>query len=647
MEIDIRSKVFAIIKENLEKKKFSDVFQNLKTSNLSIEQYSELLIIAEHVGCSIEILACLNEKVKNHKTTFKSYSHQRTKDNNKRSECKLTTSQEKYSQCSSTNQIRNNDVLHPNKVIAYSVGPLRVCVCDTSPLVYASISLGTYGKVNGYACPCCKRVYVHNDLLKHLRGKKKKNAITIIDIQKLRRQNPHKKVVRTKQPIVTSQKSMSTKSNTQKSVTVFLAKSLPRKCRCGSINLQFSSFLPEPLSSFRFSGYYCRKCHAKYIMENTYQNLSNDVKERLRIKKILWEEENIEKHEKQIERNIKPKHWWNHVLESVDSTEEFVFLEGKGVHNLKVVFGIDFGASTTKIVANMIFGENAAYNRAISFGKKFSCEKQSQDFLILSQIQMLKNNQISMCGEDYQKGKILPYFKSILVNEKYIDIDPDEVYYAIFFLANILKQCMIHLNTFPNKLYKKVIVKLVFGMPVSHTVSMLANLFSNIFIVADQLKLEADIDSIAGYDFSEWKALCIRTGNHLVGKKKQYIDIRPEIYSEVIPIFQKNYYPSRRAIVVDIGSSTLDIAYVFTKKPALKYVYIPIAEVAPLGVEVAASVMVIDYPNLFTSLFVARDAIFTGNVPINVTRKIGRSVQKLLDMCRANCKMGFQEPSNA
>ncbi|SMP65332.1 hypothetical protein SAMN06298221_1196 [Sphaerochaeta associata] len=626
MDEKIQDRAFIIIKNALEKKKFVDAMQYLRTCVLSISQYNELKTIAGHVGCSIEIISILNDKIAIQQRKF-FY----TKNSNGKiyTDHKLETDNSKSPQ--NHFSIQSNKRAKVKEIIGYSINHLRFCVCDSTRLKCVSVSLGSFGRVPGFICPYCNRTYVHYGLLGKVKNQKNQKEIKIIDFQDLKNKNVRK----------TSEKTSPSTSNTlilpsKKPELVYLATNIPKKCICGNTKFTDSPCLPYPISEYKFKGFICDKCSAKYILKKTYDNLSIEAKKSLLLQDITWLNIDIDSKTQKGEssNDIKNELWWKRTLAKADSENEpFTLMQGKGKQDINIVFGIDFGASTTKIVVQARLGKNAPTIRALSCENAFACESFSNNFLILSQVQMIQGEMIAMCGVGYPTAEVRPYFKGILVNEKYIDSDPDEIYFAIFFLANILKVCEKYLHSaFPPNAYRKASVKIAFGMPVSHTMSDLSNLFTSIFSVADALKREPNIDSFTGYNFVQWKELCIDTGKHLIGRKP-YLDVRPEIYAEVMPIFQSNSNSLRRAIVVDVGSSTIDIAYVFTLKPVQEYIYIPIADVMPLGVEVVAASIVVQSKSDYPSLESARDALFMGTLPKTITQTVEDSVKLMLEFC--------------
>ena len=624
MDEKIQDRVFIVIKNALEKKKFTDTMQYLRTCVLSISQYNELKAIASHVGCPLEILSILSNKIADHQKKF-FY----TKNNNGKMQTdhKLETYYSEKPQHQFSNQPKKSTKL--KEIIGYSINHLRFCVCDSTRLKSISVSLGSMGSVPGFICPYCNRKYVHYGLLRKVENQKNQNEVKIINLRDLK----NKSVVETSEKMSPAiHKSLILPS--KKTELVYLATDYPEKCICGNAKFTDSPCLPYPISEYKFKGFLCDKCNAKYIRKKTYDNLSIEAKKSMQLQDITWLCQDNDLKTLRLEDNsdIIREFWWKRTLAMADSdAEPFTSMQGTGKQDINIVFGIDFGASTTKIVVQARLGKNAPSNRALSCENSFACESFSNSLLILSQVQMIEGERIAMCGVGYPSAEIRPYFKGILVNEKYINSDPDEIYFAIFFLANILKVCEKYLHSaIPPSAYRNASVKINFGMPVSHTMSYLSNLFTSIFSVADALKREPDIDSFAGYNFKKWKKLCIDTGMHLV-KRKPHLDVRPEIYAEIMPIFQGNSNSSRRAIVVDIGSSTIDIAYVFTLKPVQEYLYIPVADVMPLGVEIVAALMVSQCQSNYPSLESARDALFRGTIPKTITQTVGDSVRMMLE----------------
>lgn len=626
MDEKIQDRAFIVIKNALEKKKFTDAMQYLRTCVLSIAQYNELKTIAGHVGCSIEIVSILNDKIANQQRKFfytknsngKMYTdHKQETDNSKKPQYHFSTQPKKSTKL--------------KEIIGYSINHLRFCVCDSTRLKRVSVSLGSLGRVPGFICPYCNRTYVHYGLLGKVESQKNQNEIKIIDLRDLENTN----VVKTSEKT-----SPSTRNSlilpSKKPELVYLATDYPKKCICGNAKFIDSPCLPYPIAEYKFKGFLCDKCNAKYILNKTYDNLSIEAKKSLQLQDITWlcKDNDLKTQQLGGNNDIKNEFWWKRTLAKADSdTEPFTSMQGTGKQDINIIFGIDFGASTTKIVVQARLGKNAPTNRALSCENSFACESFSNNLLILSQVQMIQGERIAMCGVGYPSAEVRPYFKGILVNEKYIDTDPDEIYFAIFFLANILKVCEKYLHSaIPPNAYRNASVKIIFGMPVSHTMSDLSNLFTSIFSVADALKREPDIDSFTGYNFKNWKKLCIDTGMQII-KRKPYLDVRPEIYAEIMPIFQGNSNSSRRAIVVDVGSSTIDIAYVFTLKPVQEYLYIPVADVMPLGVEIVAALMVSQSQSDYPSLESARDALFRGTLPKAITQTVEDSVRMMLEFC--------------
>jgi hypothetical protein len=314
-------------------------------------------------------------------------------------------------------------------------------------------------------------------------------------------------------------------------------------------------------------------------------------------------------------------------------------MEGTGKMRLSITLGIDFGASTTKVITFISHGPKSSFIDPIAISERIESEKNSSDLLVLSQIQLSKDGRISMADKQHTLGERRQYFKSILVNESAIEKDPDEIYYAVFFIANLLNAGIKSIkNKYPPTFYERAIVKVELGMPVSTTVGVLPNLFKNILALANELKSYAGINSVIGVPFESWKNICRKIGPG-IKELKWYLDAQPEVYSEVLHLFLNTAGPGRRALVIDIGSSTLDIAFFFHVKPTIPFLYIPIAEVLPIGVEVVSATLRRRFPDRYTSLQAARQALSDDKVPTTFTKEICQTLQQAMNSIYAKIKI--------
>lgn len=137
MDEKIQDRAFIVIKNALEKKKFTDAMQYLRTCVLSIAQYNELKTIAGHVGCSIEIVSILNDKIANQQRKF---FYTKNSNGKMYTDHKQETDNSKKPQYHFSNQPKKST--KSKEIIGYSINHLRFCVCDSTRLKRVSVSLG-------------------------------------------------------------------------------------------------------------------------------------------------------------------------------------------------------------------------------------------------------------------------------------------------------------------------------------------------------------------------------------------------------------------------------------------------------------------------------------------------------------------------
>lgn len=643
--IAVENDSFLKIKGLITKKKSAAAEAEIRKSFLAKRQYANLLDIALESGASIEVVALLREKA----GRLGSSSQYRPQGKPQWQESKNIKTSSQYNR-SNTNSNKSNNSGNSRKtensskgkkqVIGFSGDTVAYCVFDAVELRRSTITLSHGNQVVGFVCPYCKAEFVSYKNLNKLIRNKKLHGVSIKDISEIakeRRKKPdnleHRlpKAFEKEEPVSTDTQ----KKKKADSTLITLVDETPTVCECGSTNLTYKTSLPYPTAEHCFSGYYCGTCKNIMVKKNVYDVLKPEVRATLIIKKKESEidTEVFEKLQNISMQSRNYKHWWGKALSvgKRNPNESFIVMEGTGKLRLSITLGIDFGASTTKVTTFVSHGPRSSIIDPIAITERIESEKDSGDFLVLSQIQLSKDGRISMADKKYTMGERRQYFKSILVNESAIEKDPDEIYYAVFFIANLLNAGIKFIkNKYRPEAYERATVNVVLGMPVSTTVGVLPNLFKNILALANELKDYGGIDMEMGVLFDRWKRVCNRLGPG-IKELKWYLDVQPEVYSEVLHLFMNTAGPGRRALIVDIGSSTLDIAFIFHVKPTFPFLYIPIAEVLPIGVEVVSATLRQRFPDRYTSLQAARQALSDDKIPASFTKEVRLMLQQAMN----------------
>ena len=321
------------------------------------------------------------------------------------------------------------------QIIGFSGSTIKLCVFEATELEPNKITLTHGHQVEGFVCPHCSTEFVSYENLNSCKTKKCNidfEVTDIAEITKLLIKNP--KMLEQLLPEV-FKKVESVSTDTQKikkadSTIITLVDQTPTVCECGSSNLTYKTSLPYPTAEHRFSGYYCGKCKQIFVKKNAYNILKPEVLATLIVKQKESEldSEVFEKLQSISMQSRNYKHWWGKAL-SVGKrkpNEAFIVMEGTGKMRLSITLGIDFGASTTKVITFISHGPKSSFIDPIAISERIESEKNSSDLLVLSQIQLSKDGRISMADKQHTLGERRQYFKSILVNESAIEKDPDE-----------------------------------------------------------------------------------------------------------------------------------------------------------------------------------------------------------------------------
>ncbi len=527
-------------------------------------------------------------------------------------------------------------------IIAYNNEVLRYCIFDKTAFSSKTrVVISTNVTIPGYVCPKCHSIYVHYQDLPP-KGSKHAKKILVRDILRLsasiRKSKKQEKILQSKSTYSLNQHKSSQNPPSTKKTHIYVSIELPQVCSCNSIAFESTKYFSLGNSNVHFHGKYCKECKKWFITEETFTNLPATVRCKIDRKAVTWiKPSGVPLASKAIpsKPTSRPLFWWEKKMHMQDGElmHEYSPLQGQGKQVLQVSFGIDFGASTTKVIIRNKLGVNKPSWRALVFGAHFACEENSNNTLAKSEVYISDTGRISLGKKGVLGWKARPYFKAVLVDIENYTKDLDEVYYAIFFIATILKTFEEHLKrAYPPAMYSAIDLHITMGMPIRGEVGRLSQVFTNILHIADELKENKGILLSEGMDFEKWKSLC-RECHAQKKSPNPYLFVRPELYAEVTGLFNSSYGPRDRALVIDVGSATLDIALVYTQPPLMPYLYIPIAEVAPLGIEVAASRLISSNPTIFSDLQSAREYLIRlskKNVDDKVLRRV---VLDLLQSC--------------
>lgn len=601
----IQAETYKLLSGALEQKDFDSFMTNFVHCQLTQDQLSLLKSKAIRVGCGLEFLDQIQKKLI--LAPFKS------------TQSKQIYKPEPKDQRSRPVTNRNGSKNIKIEVIGYSTKKLWYCIFDHCSLKKSKkMRVTPYLVVPGYTCPKCKAIYINYQNLPP-RGRNPGYSFYIRDIQKIVSSLNPPKEPKTN-PVL----------KPEKNFLMFYSPELPSVCFCKSTHFKQTDKFSYSQTTEKFSGAYCTNCKKCFITTKTYESLSSVTKNLIDFKPSSLSKVPI------VPLSFpRALFWWEKEIPVQDTETPSVFSAfiGTGKQILQVTFGIDFGASTTKVVIRSKLGMNKPSWRALVFGPHFTCEDDSEKTLAKSQVYISDTGRIALGKEGVPGWIARPYFKAVLVDQKNHTQDLDEVYYAIYFIAIILKTIEGHVNkSYPPAMYTSLEVKIAMGMPIRGTKERLATVFHNILYIADELKTSKTILLSDGVDFESWKTLC-KESHGLQKNHKPYLLPRPELYSEVVGLYNSSYGPTTRALVIDIGSATLDIAYVYTVSPIQPYIYIPIAEVAPLGVEVAASRLVSTNSTIFTTLQDAREYLMKCPKRRFEDKDLAKVVQQLLASC--------------
>lgn len=617
----------------------------IKSCALTHSQLLALKAGALKVGCDISVLVAIQNKI--NQTPVMSIDSKKTDTQKSKQQGTLPIKK---------NHSGSNWKI---EIIAFRCDFLQYCIFDKTPLhLDKNLKIDTHLTCPGYQCPTCNSLYVHYKYLpskekQPIKGKKPKSNISVRDIVTVNsRIHPLKKNKKGMPGFSTTQPKkdkIALKPSVIEKKAVYVSPELPPVCKCNSKVFDYTKKFSLANSSVTFSGKYCSECKKCFITTETFNSLSPKAQCMIERKAVTWIKHPNTQINKAIPKAPPPPprllFWWEKEIraQGTESLSINPSLQGKGKQILQVSYGIDFGASTTKVIVRTKLGDNNPTWRALIFGAHFVCEEYSDNTLVKSQIYISDEGKIGLGKEGLPGWNVKQYFKAVLVNAKNPKQDLDEVYYAIFYIATILKTIQEHLKkAYPPAMYSKIELNITMGMPIRGMAGPLATVFTNILQVSDELKENRGILLSDGIDFVRWKALC--KASHSQQKlPKPYLSVRPELYSEVVGLFTSSYGPTHRALVIDVGSATLDIAFVYTEPPIQPFLYIPIAEVASLGVEVVASSLVSNNPTVFSTLHEAREYLITYPQKKVDDKALRELVQELFRSCILKIKRAETE----
>lgn len=246
-----------------------------------------------------------------------------------------------------------------------------------------------------------------------------------------------------------------------------------------------------------------------------------------------------------------------------------------------VLIGVDFGSSTTKVCYRILGG--SIDKKAIVRFPQFGDDEHS--FLIPSMVYATPDKKY-LSIRPFGGCIALKYFKSNLLGAHSDQLKKYSQLLCSFFLAHVLSEAMAYIREKEVKLLadEEPVLMVNVGIPVERDEPTLRQKYEEIIRVAIA---SCDMDFVLSRVFvSQWNTFFDGHKGHV--SRRIYFELHPEILAEVVDVFEDPEMEEGLSMIVDVGSSTMDIAVVDLDRHSFSGIYavdFVSAKVVKLGVD--------------------------------------------------------------
>jgi len=300
--------------------------------------------------------------------------------------------------------------------------------------------------------------------------------------------------------------------------------------------------------------------------------------------------------------------------------KDFSEIKGKGLLDYVVNIGVDFGNSSTKIVYSRETKKNSLNKK--NEGLELNCEelnillKDNIPQSIIS-LDLIDNGKIKI---DNFKLNLLDKLSNLSVDDIY---KQNEYYFCIYYIACLLQFAKFSIikEQMLEKRINRIEWNINMGMPSDGKVgnSKIKKVFRKILSTAICLSSNSKLLSPKGINLLKWKDLCDKEIE--INHDFSYVnfEVYPELYAEALNLYESDNDPGERAIIVDVGSVTLDITFILKIKDIYSNktnIILLNPNVLPLGMEkLIAKNNELCYGNSYNTLKSFADICFEKDIP--------------------------------
>lgn len=251
-------------------------------------------------------------------------------------------------------------------------------------------------------------------------------------------------------------------------------------------------------------------------------------------------------------------------------------------YDVIVTIGLDFGSSTTKVCYRIQTPE-IDKNGVV----KFSSKNASPDGLLLDSVVYVADNLQFISHKAFASCKMVRYLKADMI-ARFQDSKNIEIHKLIcsYFIAYIIGAARDYIENIEDLIISRhqVIWIINLGVPVAHEGIEFLSLYEEMVKAAVLHHKEAFQFYLISME--RWRGYYVAAKEKTLGD--MHYHLTPELLAEVIDVFEDFEVDDGLAIIVDVGSATVDIAVTSLDRHSTDVhhnVDFVAAKVSPLGVD--------------------------------------------------------------